>query len=749
MTSDNENQGKPEKYAIPDLASLHYLSKGNHELAEKAARQVLEENPAANKLGLGVAHYVLGEINRAQGRQEEADSEFGKVLEIDPGFKRIQLYASMAGFKLDMSPELANQDPSEHRKNPEAWSVPGWTLEKYIARGAYGHTFVAVNKDGQRKVIKIYDLRPDAEDDLRRFYGLPKNPSKEQFLSSLEKAIDKEAMKEFGKLLTAEERRRVMLPEDVIMKIKSDDGIVTHATVSEWMEQTLEDEIKEGKYRNPRKYLPLFRSIIEAAAIVHKKRDGKRRVHNDIKPSNIGIDWEGRVRLFDFGIATTMCSHYLEANYPNLGSLEMRDPDLNPDGPKPSPRSDVWQLGCLMSNILLRENPFHDTSRHFKARTSPFDYKPRPKKGKPERKGFEESLPAMIREDIPRIMEHFSSMGIPAYLREIIKRCFALEGDEGTERYSNAEKLLADFDRKSRAIYKEYDLSKPSMDECMSELAQEHEAGPILIHEGRLNGVYVDPVIFEKMRDPRMRMTVKRYRLWVGKRGNGRLELAVSKSQIEGGINLVAAAEGSPKAHADLLEFAEFYSVAESFNKIVSNINKIEDFDERSSEERQLILDEMVALSTKRRDLVMRVGYREGRFTDEVIDKAEHIMERSKDFGLSVYLGNKGGEITKPTDRILLLMLAMEGGYLYHEKGPVYVIVKSNSIPQAEDAAEKLLEEALKTAPKKIPKCPPPPLSIWSRAWDEISWQLWGKWEHKWMVRSLTRKMNRQSQSKK
>jgi serine/threonine protein kinase len=80
-------------------------------------------------------------------------------------------------------------------------------------------------------------------------------------------------------------------------------------------------------------------------------------VHRDVKPSNIMVLPDGRVKLADFGIARAMDDPGLTATGGIMGSPGYMAPELFAGKP-PSPASDLWALGATMFHAVEGRAPF-------------------------------------------------------------------------------------------------------------------------------------------------------------------------------------------------------------------------------------------------------------------------------------------------------------------------------------------------------------------------------------------------------
>ena len=158
------------------------------------------------------------------------------------------------------------------------------------------------------------------------------------------------------------------------------------------------------------------RQILSALKFAH--RHGI--VHRDIKPHNVLVDGEGRVKVTDFGIARAGASQMTEA-----GSIVGTAQYLSPEqarGADVDQRSDLYSLGVLMYEMLTGEVPFSgDTPveiamKHLSQTPAP---------------------PSTIRRDVPHDLDM------------VVMRTLAKSPDD---RYQSADEMEADLDRVARGV---------------------------------------------------------------------------------------------------------------------------------------------------------------------------------------------------------------------------------------------------------------------------------------------------------
>jgi eukaryotic-like serine/threonine-protein kinase len=156
------------------------------------------------------------------------------------------------------------------------------------------------------------------------------------------------------------------------------------------------------------------RQILSALRFAH--RHGI--VHRDIKPHNVMVDGEGRVKVTDFGIARAGTSQMTET-----GSIVGTAQYLSPEqakGAEVDPRSDLYSLGIVLYELLTGETPF-DGETPVEIAMKHLSNTPQP--------------PSKLRPDIPPELDM------------VVLRALAKNPDD---RYQSADQMEADLERVAR-----------------------------------------------------------------------------------------------------------------------------------------------------------------------------------------------------------------------------------------------------------------------------------------------------------
>jgi eukaryotic-like serine/threonine-protein kinase len=158
------------------------------------------------------------------------------------------------------------------------------------------------------------------------------------------------------------------------------------------------------------------RQILGALAFAH--RNGI--VHRDIKPHNIVVGGDGRLKVTDFGIARSGTSQMTEAGS-IVGTAQYLSPEQARGAPV-DPRSDIYSLGVVLYEMLTGQVPFSGDT--------PVEIAMKHLSQVPE-------PPSKLRD------------GIPHDLDAIVMRALAKDPEQ---RYATAEEMDADLARVARGV---------------------------------------------------------------------------------------------------------------------------------------------------------------------------------------------------------------------------------------------------------------------------------------------------------
>ncbi|AQQ53764.1 Stk1 family PASTA domain-containing Ser/Thr kinase [Planococcus lenghuensis] len=131
-----------------------------------------------------------------------------------------------------------------------------------------------------------------------------------------------------------------------------------HFLVMEYVTgQTLKDYIVQQAPIAPEKAVDIMLQLTSALAHAHQNQI----VHRDIKPQNILIDRNGRVKVTDFGIAMALTATSYTQTNSVLGTVHYLSPEQARGGTA-TKKSDIYSLGIVMFELLTGQLPFSGES---------------------------------------------------------------------------------------------------------------------------------------------------------------------------------------------------------------------------------------------------------------------------------------------------------------------------------------------------------------------------------------------------
>ncbi len=118
---------------------------------------------------------------------------------------------------------------------------------------------------------------------------------------------------------------------------------------------TLKDYIEKKGSLTPKEVISIAIQVCAGMEVAHNNNI----VHRDIKPQNIMISKEGKVKVTDFGIAKATSANTISTNA--MGSVHYTSPEQARGGFSDA-KSDIYSLGITMYEMITGELPFDGDS---------------------------------------------------------------------------------------------------------------------------------------------------------------------------------------------------------------------------------------------------------------------------------------------------------------------------------------------------------------------------------------------------
>jgi serine/threonine protein kinase/tetratricopeptide (TPR) repeat protein len=208
--------------------------------------------------------------------------------------------------------------------------VGGFKIEKIIGRGGMGVVYLA------------RDTRLD------RSVAVKSIPAELQSSSTAQARFKREA-----KLLASLNHPNIAAIHDIIEEEESGYLILEYVSGKTLAERIADKPLKLDEA------LSIGQQIAEAVSAAHEKGV----IHRDLKPGNIKITPDGRVKVLDFGLAKTSVSKAMsdEITVTQPGRIMGTPAYMSPEqarGKDTDHRTDIWSFGCIMYEMLTGHLPF-------------------------------------------------------------------------------------------------------------------------------------------------------------------------------------------------------------------------------------------------------------------------------------------------------------------------------------------------------------------------------------------------------
>ena len=210
-------------------------------------------------------------------------------------------------------------------------TIGGFEVVEIIGRGGMGVVYLARDTNLDRSVA-IKSLTP----------GQPGAP------------LSHTRFRREAKLLASLNHSNIAIIHEIIEQADGSGYLILEYIPGETLAQRIAREPIE-----PMQALAIGQQIAEALAAAHEKGV----IHRDLKPGNIKITPEGKVKVLDFGLAKAAVDEDSEKDITvtQPGRVMGTPAYMSPEQARGQPvdkRSDIWSFGCVLYEMLTGVSPF-------------------------------------------------------------------------------------------------------------------------------------------------------------------------------------------------------------------------------------------------------------------------------------------------------------------------------------------------------------------------------------------------------
>ncbi|SDR09272.1 Stk1 family PASTA domain-containing Ser/Thr kinase [Thermostaphylospora chromogena] len=200
-----------------------------------------------------------------------------------------------------------------------------YRVESRIARGGMATVYLALDIRLDRTVALKVMHRSLAEDPafVRRFCG------------------------------EAKAAARLSHPNVVQVFDQGSDGDVVYLSMEHVPGRTLRDVLRERGRLGPREAVEALIPVLAALGAAHQIG----MVHRDVKPENVLVTDDGRIKVVDFGLARAMEGDRHTRTGMMIGTIAYMSPEQVTEG-HADPRSDVYAAGIMLFELVTGRQPY-------------------------------------------------------------------------------------------------------------------------------------------------------------------------------------------------------------------------------------------------------------------------------------------------------------------------------------------------------------------------------------------------------